>query len=148
MTIRTSTLFAGQKDRLERVGEVVQVDDADAVQLGHLVEVVVVGDDLALQVLGQQHQLLVDRLAGEFGQLAVVDHEVDLRVAAEPVEDVEPAAAAVAAELVGGIGDGLQLGDDELRHDQLVVDDAGLDDVGDPPVDDDAGVEHVGLEAL
>ena len=97
--------LAGQEHRLEGVGDVVEVDHADVVQLGDLVEVVVVGDDLAFEMLGQQHELLVDRLAGEFRQFAVVDHQVDLRVAAEPVEDVEPAPAAAAAELVAGIGD-------------------------------------------
>ena len=40
----------------------------------------------------------------------------------------------------------LQLGDHELRHDQLVVDDARFDDVGDPAVDHHARVEHVRLE--
>ena len=44
------------------------------------------------------------------------------------------------------VGDGLQLGDHELRHDQLVVEHLGLDDVGDPAVDHHAGVEHVRLE--
>ena len=34
----------------------------------------------------------------------------------------------------------------EPRHDQLVVEDLGLDDVGDPAVDHDAGVEHEGLQ--
>ena len=67
--------LARQKHRLERVGDVVQVDHADVVQLGHFVQVVVVGDDFAFQVLGQQHELLIDRLAGELGQLAVVDHQ-------------------------------------------------------------------------
>ena len=60
----------------------------------------------------------------------------------EPVEDVEPAAAAVAAELVGAVGDPLQLLEHEPRHDQRLVDDPRLGHVGDPAVDDDRGVEH------
>ena len=73
---------------------------------------------LPSRCLAKQHELLIDRLAGKLRQLAVVDHQVDLRIAAQPVEDVEPAAAAVAAQLVARIGDRLQLGDHELRHDR------------------------------
>jgi hypothetical protein len=74
--------------------------------------------------------------------------QVDLRIAAEAVEDVEAAAATATAELVAGVGNGLELGHDELRHDELIVDDAGLDDVGDAAVDHHARVEDVGLEAF
>ena len=70
--------LAGQEHRLQGVGQVVEVDHAHAVQLGHLVEVVVVGDDLAVQVLGQQHELQIDRLAGELGQLAIEDLQIDV----------------------------------------------------------------------
>ena len=103
---------------------------------------------LPSRCLAKQHQLLIDRLAGELRQLAVVDHQVDFRIAAQPVENIEPAAAAVALQLVARVGDGLQLGDHELRHDELVVDHARFDDVGDAAVDHDARIEHVRLEPL
>ena len=97
-------VFAGQEHGLQGVGQVVEVDHRDALQPGDLVEVVVVGDQLALQVLGQRDQLQIDRQAGELGQIALVDHQLDVGVAAEPVEDVQPAPAAAAAEPVGTVG--------------------------------------------
>ncbi len=109
MTIRTCSVLAGQEDRLQGVGQVVEVDHAHAVQPGDLVEVVVVGDQLAFEVLGQGDQLQVDRLAGELGQFAVVDLQVDLGIVAQLVEDVQAAAAAAAAQPVGAVGDRLQL---------------------------------------
>ena len=42
----------------------------------------------------------------------------------------------------GGVGDELQLLEDELRDDERAVEKAGLADVGDAAVDDDAGVEQ------
>ena len=53
-----------------------------------------------------------------------------------------PAAAAVAAQLVGAVGDALQLLEHEAGDDHRLVDHAGLGNVGDPAVDHDRGVEH------
>ena len=53
-----------------------------------------------------------------------------------------PAAAAVALQRVGGVGDELQLLEDELRDHERAVEKAGLADVGDAAVDDHAGVEN------
>ncbi len=58
-----------------------------------------------------------------------------------PGEDLEAAPAAVAAERVGAVGDVLELFEDELRHDERPVDEPGLDDLGDPAVDDRARVD-------
>ena len=63
------------------------------------------------------------------------------RVLLHPVEDLEAAPAAVAPERVGAVGDVLELVEDEARHDQGAVDEAGLGDLGDPAVDDRAGVD-------
>ena len=71
----------------------------------------------------------------------VVDPDLDARRLLEPVEDVEPAAAAVPAQLVGAVGDALQLLEHEPRDDHRLVDHPGLGDVGDPAVDDDRGVQ-------
>jgi len=72
--------FARQKDRLERIGEVVEIDHSHIVQLGNFVQVVVIRDHFAIQVLCQQHQLLVDRLTCKFGKIAIVDLHVDFWV--------------------------------------------------------------------
>ena len=141
--------LAGQDDRLHGVGQVVQVDDLDALQTGDLVEVVVVGDNLAAEMLGQHDQPLVDLAdARELGDIAVMDPDLDTGRLLKPVEDVEPAAPAVATELVGTVRDALQLLEHEPRDHQLLIDDARLGDVGDPPVDHDRGVEQQRARAL
>ena len=75
------------------------------------------------------------------GKVDVGDHDVDAGHLLDLLQDVEPAAAAVAFQRVGGIGDELQLLQHELRDDERAVEKAGLADVGDAAVDDDAGVE-------
>ena len=52
--------LAGQDHRLERVGELVDVQHVDAAQLRDLVQVEVVGDDLSLQRARQLDQLQID----------------------------------------------------------------------------------------
>ena len=59
------------------------------------------------------------------------------------LQDVEAAPAAIALERVGRIGHELQLLQDELRDDERAVDEAGLADVRDAAVDDDARVEDL-----
>ena len=84
--------LAGQHDRLEGVGQVVEVDDLDPLEPGDLVQVVVVGDNPTAQVLGQDDELLVDLAdAGQLGDLGVVDLDLDAGRLLELVEDVQPA---------------------------------------------------------
>ena len=58
----------------------------------------------------------------------------------EPGQDLEAAPAAGPPLRVRAVGDPLQLVQDEMRDQQAVVQEAGVDDVGDPAVDDGAGV--------
>ena len=132
--------LAGQHDRLQRVGELVDVEHFDAAQLGDLVEVEVVGDDLALQRARELDELEIDFL--DVGKIGVRDDDVEAGHLLDALQDVEAAAAAVAAQRIGRIGDLLQLLQHELRHDERAVDESGLADVGDAAVDDDAGVEN------
>ena len=59
------------------------------------------------------------------------------------LQNVETAAAAVAPEGVGRVGDQLKLLEDELRDDERAIDEAGFTDVGDAAVDDDARIEDL-----
>ena len=88
----------------------------------------------------------LDQLEVDFpdlGKIDVRDHHVDARHLLDLLQDVEAAPAAVALQRVGGVGDELQLLEHELRDDERAVDEAGLADVGDAAVDDDAGVENL-----
>ncbi len=138
--------FARQKDRLQRVGNVVQVDHAHTMQLGHLVQVVVVGDHLAIEMLGQQDQLQVDRLARHVRILVVVDLQIHVGVLAEAVQNVQATAAARAAEPIRTVRNALQLVDHKPRHDQLAVQHLRLHHIRDAAVDDHAGIQNEWLE--
>ena len=94
---------------------------------------------LPWSVRAELDQLQVD--FADFGKVDVGDHDVDAGHLLDLLQDVEAAAAAVALQRVGGVGDELQLLQHELRDDERAVEEAGLADVGDAAVDDDAGVE-------
>ncbi len=133
--------LAGQHDGLQRVGQLVDVQHFDAVQLGHLVEVEIVGDDLAVVDLGQFDQLHV-----HFAHVReVVFHDLhgQVRHLLDALQDVQAAAAAVALHRIGRIGHQLQLAQHELRNHQHAVEETGFGDIGDAAVDDHAGVQNL-----
>ena len=132
----------GQHHGLERVGKVVDVQHFDVVQVGHLVQVEVVGHHLGFPLLGQLEQLQID-LAD---RRKVVGHNLHLHdgVRLHALQHVEAAASALPFRAVGGVGHDLQLAQHELRHHHHAVDKSGLGDIGDAPVDNHAGVEHLG----
>src|SRR5262249_7836249 len=123
------------------VRELVDVQHVHAAQLGDLVQIEVVGDDLALERARHLDQLQVD--LPHVRKVEIGNHHLDARHLLNLLQDVEAAAPAVALERIGGVGDELQLFQDELRNDERAVDEAGLAHVGDAAVDDDAGVEHL-----
>src|SRR5208282_2056546 len=133
--------FAWQNDRLERVGQFVDIEHGYALELGDFVEVEVVGDDLAFIELGQFNELHIDFAnTGE-----VVFHNLDLDGSSflETLQNVEAAASAIAFERIGGIGHQLQFTQHELRDHNQAVEEARLGDVGDAAVNNDAGVEDL-----
>src|SRR5712692_2986588 len=60
----------------------------------------------------------------------------------DALKHFEPASSALALERVGRIGNELQFAQDKLRNQQDPVEKVRIADVGDAPVNDDAGVEH------
>ena len=133
-------LLAGNDDRLERVREVVEVEDADAFELGDAIEVVVVGHDREASLLRQLDQLHVDLV--ELRNVVVDEFDVDEWLFLQGVEDLEAAPSTVAAQSIAGVGDVLKLGEDEMRHQHSLTQEAGLRDVHDAAIDDNAGVEQ------
>ena len=61
----------------------------------------------------------------------------------DALEDIQAAPAAVALHGIGGIGDKLQLPQNELRDYQHAVEEAGFGDIGDAAVDDHRGVQNL-----
>jgi hypothetical protein len=93
--------LARKHDRLHRIGQIVEVDHFDSLQPRDLVEIVVVGDDLPPEVLRQHHQTLVN-LANprQFGDLGIVNPDLDARRLLQAIQNIEPSAPAVSPQLV------------------------------------------------
>ena len=132
-------LLARQDRRLDRVRERVDVHDPDALQLGHAVEVEVVGQDDPAPRPGQRHELGID--LGDVGDVVLDDLDGRRRLLLHPGQDLQAAPSAVASERVRAVGDVLELVEHEPRDHERPVDEPGLDDLGDPAVDDRAGVD-------
>src|SRR5581483_11162566 len=120
--------LTGADDRLQRVGEVVEVEDTQALDAGQL-------DEAPVDVGG----------AGDVGVEELADH---VRAVLQPVDHGEAAAAPGAAHRVAGVGDALQLLEDEAGDDQAAGDEPGGDDVEDAAVDEHAGVDQHGRSVL
>src|SRR5437868_11491049 len=133
-------LLARNHDRFERVRQVVQVEDAHPFELCDPVQVVVVRHDGGVPLRCQLDQLHVD--LGDLRNILVDEFDVDERLLLQQVEHLQAAPPAVSAQRITGVGDVLQLGQHEVRHQDLVAKETGLRDVHDPAVDDDTGVEQ------
>src|SRR5215470_10302486 len=133
--------LARQDHGLQRVRELVDVQHVYAAQLGDLVQVEVVRDDLALQRARQLDELEIH--LAHVREVEVGNQHVHARHLLDLLQDVEPAAAAVALERVRRVGDELQLLQHELRNHERAVEEAGFADVGNAAVDDDAGNENL-----
>ena len=140
-------LLAGQGDGFDGVGELVQVERADALQLGDAGEVGVGQHQRRAARERDAHQARVDvgvLPVGVVGRLARVVHDQHFGALArlEAGEQFEAGAAAAAFERVAAVGDAAQLIEHEAGHDQVGEQEAAFHDLGDAPVDDRAGVEQ------
>ena len=113
---------------VERKGKVTESpvrfkDDAHLMQLGDLIEVVVVGQDPRAALPGQLDQLGVDSVDAQGVLIRQLDRHAMILL--ERGKDLQPAPAAVALERIRRVGHHLQLLQDELRHDDGREDAAG-----------------------
>src|SRR5206468_11177788 len=90
--------LAGQHDGLERVGQLVDIEDVHTSKLGDLVQIEVVGDDSPLQRPRE-----IDELEVHFtnvGKVHIGDDHRDARHLLNPLQNVEAAAPAVPSECI------------------------------------------------
>ena len=134
-------ILPGHQWRPDGIGEVIQVQHLDALQPRHMPKVVIVGNDRAAILAGQDDQLIVDVLCAADVDVDDLDrcHSFLLHF----VQHLEPAPALVAPHLVGRIGQQLKLVEHEVRHQQRALDEAGLAHIGDAPIDDRRGIQDV-----
>jgi hypothetical protein len=76
-------------------------------------------------------------------EVFVDDPDVDIAHLLNFIENIEAAASPRPLQGVGGVGNVLQLVKDEMRHEERALEKSRFAEVGDPAVDDDAGVEHL-----
>src|SRR4029450_5835834 len=91
---------------LEGVGQLVDVEHRHAGELGHPVEVVVVGDDLAPQDFPQLDELSIH--LAHMREVTLLDPHRGAGDALEALEHVEPAFPPVALERIGSVRDLLE----------------------------------------
>src|SRR5262249_52679922 len=133
-------LLARQEDGLDGVGQLVDVEHLDTLQLGDAVEVEIVGDDGGMPLAGELDQLGVH--LGDVLGVGVGDLDLDHWLLLQALEDVQAAATAGAAHAVGGIGDVLELLQHEAGHHERARNETGLGDVSDATVNDGAGIDE------
>src|SRR3989442_186013 len=123
-----------QNDGLERVGELIDVQNREPLELRDLVQVEIVGDDFRLVQFCELNQLHVHVASLR----EVVLHNLHLHRAhlLHPLQDIESASPAVSLQRIGRVGHELQLAQHELRNDQRAVNEAGLANVHDAAVND------------
>src|SRR5487761_2140719 len=133
--------FSGEYNRFQGVGQVVDIQNLHAMQLGHLVQIEVIGDDLRIVDLGQFDELHID--VPDVGKVVLEDLNVQLRHLLDALKHVQPAPAPVPFHRIRGVCHQLQLAQHKLRDHERAVHKSGFDDIGDAPVDDDAGVQNL-----
>ena len=78
----------------------------------------------------------------------VADFDVHAHASLHSVQNVQPPPAPRPLHGVGGIGNVLQLVENKARHDQVALQKTGVRNVGDPAVNDDAGVDDANIAAV
>ncbi len=133
--------FARQINRLERIGEFIDVQNLDTAELRHLIQVEVVRNDLRVELFGEFDQLHV-----HFTQRRiVVFHELDRDPGhlLDPLKNVEATAATIAFQRVSRVRHLLKFTQNEVRNDQDAIQESCFADICNPSIDDDAGIENL-----
>ena len=108
-------------------------------ELRYFVEVEVIGDDDPAVQLGQLNQFQIH--FPNLRKVVLDDADLEIGVLLNLLQNVETAAAAIAFQRIGRVRHLLKFAEDELRNHQNAIKEAGLDDVGNTAVNNDAGIE-------
>ena len=109
-------------------------------QLGHAVEVEVVGHHRRPALFGEQYQLIVH--LGHAVDVVIDDPHRGPAALLELAQNLQAAPAPVATQHLGRVGHVLELVQHEPWHEHRALDEARLADVEDAAIDDHAGIEQ------
>src|SRR5215475_6452795 len=135
--------FAGEHGWAKRICQLVHVQDGNSLDAGHFVQIELVSDDFRACFSRELHQPAVYIVFQVVGRLQ--NSHFDMRHLLDTLEHFQPAASALAAKRIGGIGDLLQFVQYKLWHLQRAVEKLCLANVGNAPVNQHAGVEQLCL---
>ena len=143
--IFTRHALTRQHHGLERAGELIHVEDLDALDLGQLVEVVVGGEDAGLHLLRQPDELGID--LRDVGEVALDDDEslvglLQWRTVSRPLRP--------RARLPGSDESAMDCNSSRTKpgHDQIALEKAGADHVAYASVDYHRGIEDLGAHEM
>src|SRR5438309_2094555 len=108
-------LFARQDHRANRLRQVVHVQDRHAMQLGDAVQSVVVRHDRDPESACEGHEL---RVGARPGRVFLRELHLDGRFLLHLGEHLEPSPPSLTPRGIGRVGEKLELGEDEARHDE------------------------------
>ena len=134
--------LARQIARLERIGDIVEVDDSKPLHAGDLVQIVVAGNNPPIKSFRQLDKLLIDRLALEVFPLDLQNLHIGMFAGLQLLQDFKSTSATRAAHFVVTVGHVLHFVQDEFGNDDLGIENAGFDNVGNASVDERAAVEN------
>src|SRR5262249_22244686 len=112
----------------------------DALHGRDLVEIEIVGDDLGLEAQGQFDQFVI-HLAG-LARNVLDDANLVRRQFLNALQDFETASAALTAQAVGRVGDGLELMQDKAWNKERAIEKVRFANFGDASVNEHAGVQQ------
>ena len=131
-------LFAGQNHRFYGIRQFVDIHDGNALQLRHFVEVIIIGENFPLDQLPQPHQLGVN--FRHILEIAIVNLNKNTHLFLNAVQNIQAAPSTVSLEQVRRIRDVLQFLQHETGNQQRPFDKTAFADIGDPSVNNDAGI--------
>src|SRR5262249_9057082 len=131
--------FSGENGGTQGIGKKVDVENGDALDAGNFIEIEVVGNDLGLKAQGEFDKVVIN-FAGLTGNFFDNSHFVRGQLL-DALKHFKPTTAALTAQAVRRVGDGLQLVQDKTGNEKRSIQKMCFADVGYAAVDQDAGVE-------
>src|SRR5262249_14899171 len=133
--------LAWQHDRLQRICQLINVQDFHALELGDLVEIEIVGDDLGLIDLRQFDQLEI--YFSDIGEIVFHDLHVHRGHLLDPLQNIQPPTTAITLETIRRISHELKLPQHKLWHHYHAIQKSGLGDIGDAAIDNHTRVQDL-----
>ena len=130
-----------EDDRFEGVGQFVDVKDLDSVNLGHLVEVEIGGDNLSSTVSRKLKQLEIDLF--DLWVVGLADLHIDVGALLELLQDIKASSASLPFEGIRGIRNLLQFVENEGGHHKPSFEETRLADIGHPSIDDGGSIDDL-----